>query len=126
MVNQSVVYFRYFQFIQYSQLLRYASAIEVCIFIVGIIFNILLGATTPISFIIFSDIAVDFVSADGRNFQVIIARMLILASMALVVAYVGTMCLQYCARRQTKRIRHLYFSVGGVFFSQLNLYLFVS
>ena len=73
--------------------------------------RIIHGVTAPTTFIFLSDIAIDFVSADGMNIQVNIERMSVLASMASVVAYVRTTC----ARRQTEQMRHLYFSVGKVF-----------
>ncbi len=82
-------------------------------FAVGIICSAAVGVSGPISFIFFSDLVNDFLGSDS-NFQPIVERMAILGGVTFFVAYIQMFCIQFCARRQARRIRHLYFSVSKI------------
>ena len=100
--------------VKYYQLLKYASPFEICLFIFGIIFSILNGITAPISFILFAEIVNDFASPNHSSFKIVVEKMAVLAALTFLVAYIQMFCLQYCARRQAKHLRHLFFSVSGI------------
>ncbi|KAL5961697.1 ATP-dependent translocase ABCB1, partial [Taenia solium] len=106
--------------VRYPQLLKYATPLEIAMFIIGVFASALIGVSTPLSLLFFSDLVNDFASPSLGGFVVAIQRMAILGAVTFVVAYIQMFCLQFCARRQTRRIRHLFFSVGG-----LNLFVFI-
>lgn len=84
-------------------------------FALGIILSAAVGVSTPISFLFYADIINDFTGFGQSSIAILCQRMAILGVATLVVAYAQMFCLQYCARRQLKRIRRLYFSVRFIF-----------
>ncbi|KAM3180675.1 hypothetical protein ACTXT7_015840, partial [Hymenolepis weldensis] len=96
--------------VHYFQLLKYASRFEVFMFALGLILSAVVGLSTPVSFIFFADIVNDFTGFGQSSFAAMCQGMAILGVATSVVAYGQMFCLQYCARRQLKRIRSLYFS----------------
>lgn len=98
--------------VHYYQLLKYASPLEITMFIVGVVTSALIGVSVPLSLLFFSDLVNEFASPTLSSFVVVIQRMAILGAVTFIVAYIQMFCLQFCARRQTRRIRHLFFSVS--------------
>ena len=96
----------------YYELFKYASTFEIIIFIVGISCSALVGVLFSIAFVLYSDIVNNFVSPLIGNFKNTIQKLAILGTIKFVVAFLQMFCLQYCARRQARRIRQLLFSVG--------------
>ncbi|KAL5106601.1 ATP-dependent translocase ABCB1 [Taenia crassiceps] len=96
--------------VHYYQLLKYASPLEIAMFIIGVVASALIGVSTPLSLLFFSDLVNDFASPTLGGFVVIIQKMAILGAITFVVAYIQMFCLQFCARRQTRRIRHRFFA----------------
>lgn len=100
--------------VRYHQLLKYASSLEIGMFIIGVTASALIGISTPLSLVFFSDLVNNFSFSTPGGFEVIIQRMAMLGAVTFVVAYIQMSSLQFCARRQARRIRYLFFSVGFV------------
>ena len=98
--------------VRYYRLLKYASAFEIFIFTVGIFCSACAGASVPISLLFFSSTVNEFVSPAVGDFNDAIEKMAILGAIRFVIAFIQMLCLQYCAKRQAKKIRQLIFSVS--------------
>ncbi|VDM16862.1 unnamed protein product [Hydatigera taeniaeformis] len=79
-------------------------------FIVGLVASALIGVSSPLSLLFFSDLVNDFTSPTLSGFVSVIQRMAILGAVTFAVAYLQMFCLQFCARRQARQIRYLFFS----------------
>ena len=81
-------------------------------FIIGLCCSVLVGVSHPLSYIIFADIVNEFTSANMSHFVSAIKKLAGLCAVTFVVAFFQMFCLQFCARRQSKKIRSIFFSVS--------------
>nr|CDS25881.2 ATP binding cassette subfamily B (MDR:TAP) [Hymenolepis microstoma] len=96
--------------VHYFQLLKYASRLEVFLFALGVILSAVVGLSLPVTFLLYADLVNYFTGFGDISFATMCQRLAFLGASTFAVAYAQMFCLQYCARRQLKRIRRLYFS----------------
>ncbi|KAL5969731.1 ATP-dependent translocase ABCB1 [Taenia solium] len=99
--------------VRYHQLLKYALPFEVGMFIIGVVASALIGVSIQLSLLLFSSLVNDFISPTQGGSKTTIQRVAMLGAVTFVVAYMQMFCLQFCAQRQARRIRYLFFSFDG-------------
>ena len=93
--------------------MKYANIKEILLLSFGVIMSIGVGCSTPVLFLVFSNLVNDFmdITTGQVDFSPIIHNFAIIGAVTLVVGFLQMFALQLNAKLQARRIRLLLYSV---------------
>lgn len=95
--------------------MKYASAGEIVLFVIGILMSCAVGSSMPVTFFVFSDLVNDFLDLifGGQfSFLPIIRSFAIIGAATFVAGFIQMFCLQANAKLQARKIRLLLYKVN--------------